>query len=121
MSTNPLQALLQAGVLNTTTFPPSSRYHGIATATLVTPEGQCLVYLRRRFIPLPEQFAVLQEHTVSDGDRLDNLAAQYLGDPEQFWRLCDANGALRPEELTDTVGRTLRITLPAGIPGAPHA
>jgi|KBSSwiStaDraftv2_1062776.scaffolds.fasta_scaffold2694255_2 hypothetical protein len=121
MSTNPLQALLQAGVLNTTAFPPTSRYHGIATATLVTPEGQRLVYLRRRFVPLPEQFTVLQEHTVSDGDRLDNLAAQYLGDAEQFWRLCDANGALRPEELTETVGRTLRITLPAGIPGAPNA
>ena len=116
-----LQDLLLPGGLRSSLFPPSSRYHGIATATLVTPEGQRLVYLRRRFIPLPEQFAVLQEHTVSDGDRLDNLAAQYLGDPEQFWRLCDANGALRPEELTETVGRTLRITLPAGIPGAPHA
>jgi hypothetical protein len=79
------------------------------------------VFLRRRFVPPPERFALLQEHTVSQGDRLDNLAAQYLGDPEQFWRLCDANAAMHPEELTDTVGRTLRITLPEGIPGAPNA
>ena len=72
-------------------------------------------------MPPPERFALLQEHTVSQGDRLDNLAAQYLGDPEQFWRLCDANGAMRPEELTETVGRRLRITLPEGIPGRPNA
>ena len=118
MSTDPLQALLQAGILNTTLFPPNSRYHGIATATLTTPDGKTIVYLRRRFVPAPEQFALLQEHTVTDGDRLDNLAAHYLGDPELFWRLCDANVALRPEELTETIGRMLRITLPAGIPGA---
>ena len=62
---------------------------------------------------------MLQEHTVSQGDRLDNLAAQYLGDPEQFWRLCDANAAMHPEELTQDIGRPLRITLPEGIPGGP--
>jgi hypothetical protein len=33
------------------------------------------------------------------------------------WRLCDANGAMRPDELTETPGRRLRITLPEGIPG----
>ena len=53
----------------------------------------------------------------SQGDRLDNLAARYLGDPEQFWRLCDANGAMRPDELTQTSARRLRITLPEGVPG----
>ena len=57
---------------------------------------------------------------MTEGERLDNIAAQYLGDPEQFWRICDANGAMRPDELTETVGRRLRITLPEGIPGAPQ-
>lgn len=117
--TDPLQALLQAGALKPTPFPPTSRYHSIETATWPSPDGRLIVYLRRRFVPPLEQFTLLQEHTVTEGDRLDNLAVQYLGDPELFWRLCDANAALRPEELTDTVGRTLRITLPAGIPGAP--
>lgn len=118
---DPLQALLQAGVLKTTLFPPTSRYHGIDTATLEVAEGKTVIYLRRRFVPPPERFALLQEHTVTQGDRLDNLTAQYLGDPEQYWRLCDANGALRPDELTETVGRRLRITLPEGIPGTPNA
>ena len=62
--------------------------------------------------------AVEVPDTVVAGDRLDNLAAHYIGDPEQFWRICDANNALRPHELTQRVGRRLRITLPEGIPGA---
>ena len=102
-------------------FPFTSRYYGIQTAELETAEGKRVAYLRRRFVPPPERFDLLLEHTVSEGDRLDNLAAQYLGDPEQFWRVCDANGAVRPEELTETVGRRLRITLPEGIPGNPRA
>jgi len=116
-----LQALLQSGALKSMLFPPTSRYHGIDTATVETVDGKKTVYLRRRFIPLAERFALLQEHTVGQGERLDNLAAGYLGDAEQFWRLCDANAAMQPDELTETPGRTIRITLPEGIPGAPNA
>ena len=76
---------------------------------------------RRRFVPAPERFALLEEHLVSDGERLDLIAHQYLGDPEQFWRIADANGAVRPEELIEETGRRLRITLPEGIPGATDA
>ncbi len=116
-----LQAMLQPGGLKTSLFPPTSRYHGIDTATLETADGNTIIYLRRRFVPPPERFALLQEHTVIQGDRLDNISVRYLGDPEQFWRICDANRAVRPEELTETAGRKLRITLPEGIPGAPNA
>src|SRR6266568_8127236 len=102
-------------------FPVTSRYYGLATTTLETVDGKTIVYVRRRFVPPPERFELLQEHTVAEGERLDTITAQYLGDPEQFWRVCDANGAVRPDELTDTVGRRLRITLPEGIPGVPGA
>jgi nucleoid-associated protein YgaU len=112
-----LQALLQPGSLNASLFPANSRYQGIATATLTAPDGRVVAYVRRRFIPPPESFTTLQEHTVVQGDRLDNIAARYLGDPEQFWRVADANGAMRPEELTDQPGARLRITLPQGIGG----
>jgi hypothetical protein len=64
---------------------------------------------------------LLQEYTVVEGDRLDNVAAKFIGDPEQFWQICDANAAMRPDELTETIGRRLRITLPEGIPGTPNA
>jgi len=98
-------------------FLINSRYYGIATVTLETQDGKQIVYLRRRFVPAPERFDLLLEHTVSEGERLDNIAALYLGDAEQFWRLCDANNVLQPGTLTETPGRKLRITLPEGIVG----
>jgi hypothetical protein len=115
---DPLQVLLQ-GRVKPILFPPNSRYAGIDTGQLTTADGKIIVYLRRRFVPPPEHFALLQEYTVVQGDRLDNLAAKFIGDPERFWQICDANAAMRPEELTETIGRTLRITLPEGIPPQP--
>ncbi len=103
--------------MSANTLPPASRYYNVETATLETTGAKTVIYLRRRFVPAPDRFVLLQEHIVTQGDRLDNITATYLGDPEQFWRVCDANAAMRPEELTDTVGRRLRITLPEGIPG----
>ena len=102
-------------------FPPTSRYYGIATATLTTPDGRQLAYLERRFLPQPDEFATLLLHTVDEGERLDNIAAKYMDDPTAFWRIADANAAMRPEKLTETPGRVLRITLPQGIPGTPNA
>jgi hypothetical protein len=119
--TDPLQAILQPGTLKTTAFPLTSRYHGIDTETIETSDGKTVIYLRRRFLPPPERFALLQEHTVVQGDRVDNLANQYVGDPEQFWRMCDANNVMRPDELTETIGRRIRVTLPEGIPGNTNA
>jgi len=122
--TDPLQLIFQPGSLKTYLYPPNSRYYGLDTATLTTADGRAIVYLRRRFVPPAERFALIQEHIVAQGERLDHIAARYFGDPELFWRLCDANAAMRPEELTESVshegfeGRTLRITLPEGIPGA---
>lgn len=99
-------------------FPPGSRYHDVEVATLDLPDGRRIAYVRRRFVPPPDSFALLREHLVRSGERLDTVAALHLGDPEQFWRIADANGAIAPEQLTDQPGRRLRITLPAGVPGA---
>jgi hypothetical protein len=102
-------------------FLLTSRYYGIPTTTLAMADGRKIVYVRRRFVPPAERFELLLEHLVTQDERLDNITAQYFADPEQFWRLCDANGAIRPDELTETIGRRLRITLPEGIPGTPNA
>jgi hypothetical protein len=61
---------------------------------------------------------VLQRHAVIQGERLDNIASQFLGDPTVFWRLCDANNAMRPEALTETPGISLLITMPQGVNGS---
>jgi hypothetical protein len=112
-----LQALMTANTTKPNPFPITSRYYGVETARLDPVGGKTVVFLRRRFVPSADRFQLLQNHKVVQGDRLDNITAGYLGDPEQFWRLCDANRAMRPEELTETVGRQLRITLPEGITG----
>ncbi len=115
------QALTAPTSAQATSFPPTSRYFGLATATLNTADGKTVIYLTRRFLPSADQFALLQLHSVIQGERPDNIAAQYLGDAEAFWRLCDANNVMRPQELTETIGRQLRITLPQGVPAQTYA
>jgi hypothetical protein len=93
-------------------FEPTSRYYQIETATLTTADGRTLTYSRRRSLPPGSSMSLLAEVVVSRGDRLDLIAARTLGDPEQYWRVCDANDAVRPEDLTDEPGRTVRIAMP---------
>ena len=92
-------------------FPVTSRYHNIETAKRVIADGREVIYLQRRFLPPALDDGVLIEHTVSQAERLDNITARHLGDPEQFWRLCDANNAMHPDELTAEIGRRLRIPM----------
>jgi hypothetical protein len=115
--TDPVQAMLAQTSLQKNLFAATSRYFGIDTETLTTADGKTIIYLKRRFVPSPDRFQLLQLHTVTQGERLDNVAAKFLGDPELFWRLADANRAMSPEDLVATVGRTLRITLPQGVTG----
>jgi hypothetical protein len=98
----------------------NSRYNAVPTTSLETSDGTTIVYLSRRFVPGPERFVAVGQHVVIAGDRLDTITARHVGDPELFWQVCDANRAMRPEEL-EAIGRVLRITLPEGIPGVPSA
>ena len=118
LAVNPIQALLAQTSLPRNLFTATSRYYGLDTLSITSAGGTTIIYLRRRFLPSPDRFQLLQEHIVTQGERLDNIAAKFLGDPELFWRLADANGAMRPEALVEMVGRTLRITLPEGITGS---
>ncbi len=93
-------------------FDPNSRYAKIPTAVLAGPDGREFVYVRRRFLPRSADLSLLAEVTVAQGDRLDLLTARTLGDPEQFWRPCDASDALNPADLTEPVGRTIRVPIP---------
>jgi hypothetical protein len=115
-----IQQLIDIGTPVTGAVSPGSRYYLIGTNTFDLPGGKEIVYLRRRFLPQPERFSALFVHTLVQGERLDIVAAQYLGDPEVFWRLCDANRAMRPEDL-EVVGAQLLISLPEGVPGTSNA
>jgi len=91
---------------------PNSRYFTAETAEYVTPEGRKIAYFKRRFLPQGGKQPLLVEVKVKDGDRLDLLAARILGDPEQFWRICDANDAMNPFDLLSEPGRRIRICQP---------
>lgn len=116
-----LDAVLAPPALEQDLFPVNSRYRGTQVVTIRQTDGSHVAYLRRRFVPPPDDFATLQQHLIVEGDRLDNLAHQYLGDAELWWRLCDANGIVDPHTATDAIGEVLRITLPRGIPGGDDA
>ncbi len=118
---DPLQLILQQAGLRSNYFAPTSRYYGIEAITIETERQGTIAYIRRRFIPQPDHFQLLQEHVVTEKERLDSITHRYLSDPEQFWRICDANGAMEPNDLTDTIGKKIRITLPEGIPGMKNA
>ena len=49
-----------------------------------------------------------REHRVVVGERLDQLAQRYYGDPLKYWLICDANDTIFPEDLM-VAGRVLRI------------
>lgn len=93
-------------------FSHTSRYATLEITRHTLPDGREVAYVRRRFIPQPDAMPLLLEITVNQGDRLDLLAGRILGDPEQFWRICDANDALDPLVLTAEPGRTIRVTVP---------
>jgi hypothetical protein len=97
-------------------FEPTSRYAKLTVKTLTVTdadgEPREIRYIERRMLPPAGAGTSLAEHVVAQGDRLDNITAKYLGDPTQFWRVADANDTLRPEELTDGIGRRIVIELP---------
>ena len=93
-------------------FESTSRYARLKTATVTDPRGNTITYVRRRFLPQGERQPLLVEVTVTDGDRLDLIAARTIGDPEQFWRVCDANNAMDPFDLAEEPGDELRVSVP---------
>lgn len=92
-------------------FFRGSRYETVAEAELTAADGRVIRYKRVRFIP--ETRAVLSRQ-VGQGDRLDLISYQVYRDPEEFWRICDANLALGPDELVEEPGRRLLIPIPMG-------
>ena len=96
-------------------FDPTSRYYKIdqGTLTVTDPNGlpREIRYVRRRFIPSADQMTTLVEYSMLQGDRLDNITARFLTDPTQFWRVCDANTVMRPEDL-EQIARVVRVALP---------
>ena len=79
-------------------FFKGSRYAKVPTQTLTNAEGRVIAYKATRFIP---PAPALQGHFVTSDERLDHIAWQHYRDPERYWRICDANTALWPDDLLE--------------------
>lgn len=87
-------------------FFKGTRYENVATAEVTDADGRKITYKRIRFIP---ETPATQQHTVAQGERLDLIAHGYYQDPELFWRICDANKAMVPDDLVAEPGRKILI------------
>jgi hypothetical protein len=89
-------------------FARGSRYEQSPEATYTDAAGRARPYKLLRMFPPAAPIA--QTYEPADGERLDLVANRFYGDPEQFWRICDANRALRPDDL-ETAGTRLAIPI----------
>jgi hypothetical protein len=93
-------------------FDSTSRYAGLPVSTFVDKQGRTRAYVAAREVP-PAVRPTSDDlvHIVGDDERQDRIAWQHLGDPTLYWRICDANGLLHPDEMTAPIGRRLVVPL----------
>lgn len=104
-------------------FTFESRYYPLETAQWTQDDGRIINHVRRRFAPPAERLPTLATVIISQGVRLDQIAAQAYANPEQYWHIADASEMMNPFEAMTEIGRVLRIPLPqpagATVPLAP--
>ncbi|QIO61605.1 hypothetical protein [Rhizobium leguminosarum] len=93
-------------------FDHTSRYANQKKLQYERPDGRIVSYVARRIIPARESFDTLVDVQLGEGQRLDNIAAMTLGDPQLFWQICDANRVLNPFDLMSGVGRMIKVPMP---------
>ncbi len=93
-------------------FDSKSRYYNLETITFTAGDNRIIAYKRRRFLPKGSALQLLTETMVEQSDRLDLVANRTIGDPEQFWRVCDANDAMDPDHLISEAGKKLKVPVP---------
>jgi hypothetical protein len=77
-------------------FYRGSRYEKVPELTMTDASGRVITYKATRFIPpTPAD----QGHEVTSDERLDHIAWRHYRDAQRYWRICDANYALWPDDL----------------------
>jgi hypothetical protein len=97
-------------------FDHTSRYHRVKEGRLTLADGREVAYKMRRFLPRGDDMPLMAVVRSGQGDRLDLVAHRVLGDPTQFWRICDANDVMDPLELETEDGREIKIPIPQDLP-----
>jgi hypothetical protein len=86
-------------------FDKKSRYVRFASVFQATDRRGRTVQC---FTPaVPPTFALLGEHLLRQGQRLDHLASHYLGNAEGFWQIAEINDAVLPDSALG--GASLKI------------
>ena len=87
-------------------FFKGSRYEKVNEAQINSADGRIINYKLIRFIP---ETSAVQTHNIVQRERLDLIAQKYYKDPLLFWRICDANKVMLPDELTAEAGTGIFI------------
>jgi hypothetical protein len=58
----------------------------------------------------PPNDQLLGIHVLREGERIDHLAFRYLENPAGFWRICEMNGVM----LVEAISEKPQISIPAG-------
>jgi hypothetical protein len=114
---DPVQLLIDAGAIPVAPFGPTSRYVNVALGRYQVSVDESVPYVLRRFVPQARDIPLATRHLVRAGERIDVIAAHYLGDAELHWRVADANLATDLLKLTATAGARLVIPLPPSAGG----
>jgi nucleoid-associated protein YgaU len=110
-----LAALITSAAGSGAPTDPASRYYGAAVVQYDMPDGTPVMYLARRIIPQASTaYPATKSYVIVDGDRLDSLAAKFLGNPLLYWMICDANTAMDPDKLTAQAGAQVVIPVASG-------
>ena len=114
---NDIAKLLAPPTADKAPFPPDSRYHGLPMRRMTLSDGREVAFVGRRFLPPLDTYETIAIHAVQDGDRLDLLAAQYFADPEQGWRIPEANAVRDPRAVLVQAGSRIAIAAASKLQG----
>lgn len=84
-------------------FFPGSRYAKMDTYTVTQVDGRTVTAVK---LPPPLDTPLVGYHRRLVEQRLDHIAAHFLGDATAFWQVCDADNAVVPDALAarDLIG-----------------
>ena len=102
-------------------FSPSSRYFTVPQRSRTGPGGDEQLFVARRIIPQQSRYETDHSIRADASERIDGVAAEEIGDPLLYWRICDANGVAEPGEATQPDGRVINIPLPLSDTGGGDA
>jgi len=86
-------------------FLKNSRYYGLPTVAARDRNGRDVTAVKLRRLPETPG----DDYAVRSSDRVDIIANARYSDATRYWHVADANSELEAEELTQQVGRVVKV------------